>query len=125
VPYLRQGGGSIVAMTSAGLKRHPQKDILSVVPKAGLEALLRGIAREEGRFGIRANSIALGVIDTGLFHRLTERVTPAFVESMQRNTALGRFGTPEEAADLAIFLASSRSSFVTGQSIALDGGFSV
>ena len=125
LPYLRQGGGSIVAMTSAGLKRHPQKDILSVVPKAGLEALLRGIAREEGRFGIRANAIALGVIDTGLFHRLTDRLTPDFIESMQRNTALGRFGTPEEAADLAVFLASSRSSFVTGQSIALDGGFSV
>lgn len=125
LPHLRQGGGSVIAMTSAGLKRHPQQDILSVVPKAGVEALVRGIAREEGRYGIRANAIALGVIDTGLFHRLTERLTPQFVEAMRSNTALRRFGTAREAADLAIFLASTKATFITGQSIALDGGFSV
>ncbi|MGA0594029.1 SDR family NAD(P)-dependent oxidoreductase [Enterovirga sp. CN4-39] len=125
IPHLRATRGSIVAITSAGLIRHPPKDILSVVPKAGVEALMRGLAREEGRSGIRANSIALGVIDAGLFHRLEQRLTPAFVEAMKRNTALRRFGTAEEVADLAVFLASSRASFITGQSIALDGGYSI
>lgn len=125
IPHLRRGGGSIVAMTSAGLMRHPQKDILSVVPKAGVEALMRGMAREEGRYGIRANSIALGVIDAGLFKRLGERLTPQFIEAMKRNTALRRFGTAAEAAELALFLCSSKASFITGQSIALDGGYSV
>ncbi len=125
IPHLRAHGGSVLAMTSAGLMRHPQKDILSVVPKAGIEALMRGVAREEGRHGIRANSIALGVIDAGLFKRLGERLTPQFIEAMKKNTALRRFGTAEEAADLALFLCSSKAAFITGQSIALDGGYSV
>lgn len=125
IPHLRAARGAVVAITSAGLVRHPPKDILSVVPKAGVEALMRGIAREEGRWGVRANAIALGVIDTGLFHRLEQRLSPDFVEAMRRNTALRRFGTAEEVADLAVFLASARSGFITGQSIALDGGYSV
>jgi NAD(P)-dependent dehydrogenase (short-subunit alcohol dehydrogenase family) len=125
VPHLRRRGGSVLAMTSAGLLRHPQKDILSVVPKAGVEALVRGIAREEGRHGIRANAIALGVIDTGLFKRLGERLTPQFIEAMKENTALRRFGTAEEVAELALFLCSPKAAFITGQSIALDGGYSV
>ena len=125
LPHLRKEGGSIVAMTSAALHRYAQKDVLSAVPKAAVEVLVKGIAREEGRFGIRANAVALGVIDAGLFHRLEERVTPEFVQAMKRNTALKRFGTPEEAARLATFLASANASYVTGQSIALDGGYSI
>jgi NAD(P)-dependent dehydrogenase (short-subunit alcohol dehydrogenase family) len=125
IPHMRAKGGSVLAMTSAGLLRHPPKDILSVVPKAGIEALVRGVAREEGRHGIRANSIALGVIDAGLFKRLGERLTPQFIEAMKRNTALRRFGAAEEVADLALFLCSSKAAFITGQSIALDGGYSV
>ncbi|SEP28522.1 NAD(P)-dependent dehydrogenase, short-chain alcohol dehydrogenase family [Methylobacterium sp. ap11] len=125
IPHLRAARGAVVAITSAGLVRHPPKDILSVVPKAGIEAMMRGIAREEGRWGVRANAIALGVIDTGLFHRLEQRLSPDFVEAMRRNTALRRFGTADEVADLAVFLASARSGFITGQSIALDGGYSV
>lgn len=125
IPHLRKHGGGILAMSSAGLKRFPPKDILSVVPKAGVEMLINGIAREEGRNGIRANSIALGVIDTGLFKRLEERVTPEFVEAMRTNAPLRRFATAQEVADLAVFLCSSKASFITGQSIALDGGYSV
>jgi NAD(P)-dependent dehydrogenase (short-subunit alcohol dehydrogenase family) len=112
-------------MSTAGMERHPPKDILSVVPKAGIEALVRGVAREEGRFGIRANSVGLGVIDAGLFHRLEERVTPEFVQAMKSNTALRRFGTAREAADAAVFLASSVSGFITGQRLTVDGGYAV
>lgn len=125
IAHMRDNGGSLLAMTSTGLKRFPPKDILSVVPKAGLEALVRGVAREEGRHGIRANAIALGVIDTGLFKRLEERLTPQFIEAMKKNTPLRRFGAAEEVADLAVFLCSSKAAFITGQSIALDGGYSV
>lgn len=126
LPYLRSGGGgSVVAVTTAGIDRHPPKDILSVAPKAGIEALMRGIAREEGRYGIRANSVALGVIDAGLFHRLEQRLTPGFVEAMKGNTALKRFGTAREAADAAVFLASSVSGFITGHRLVVDGGYSI
>ncbi|MGX0978431.1 3-oxoacyl-[acyl-carrier protein] reductase [Roseovarius sp. MBR-51] len=125
IPHLQKTRGSVVAMTSAALHRYAQKDVLSAVPKAGVEVLVRGVAREEGRSGVRANAIALGVIDGGLFDRLRERVTPEFVEAMKKNTALRRFGKPEEAADLAVFLASNRAQYITGQSIALDGGYSI
>lgn len=125
IPHLRQQGGSILLMSSAGLKRFPPKDILSVVPKAGVEMLLNGIAREEGRNGIRANSIALGVVDAGLFYHLEKQLTPEFVEAMRLNAPLRRFATAQEVADLAVFLCSSKASFITGQSIALDGGYSV
>lgn len=125
IPHLQKTRGSVVAMTSAALHRYAQKDVLSAVPKAGIEVLVRGVAREEGRSGVRANAIALGVIDGGLFDRLRERVTPEFVEAMKKNTALRRFGKPEEAADLAVFLASNRAQYITGQSIALDGGYSI
>jgi len=126
LPLLRAGGGgSIIAVTSAGMDRHPPMDILSVAPKAGIEALIRGIAREEGRYNIRANTVAPGVIDAGLFHRLTPQVTPQFVEAMKRNTALRRFGTAEEVAAVVVFLASAEAGYVTGQRIAVDGGFSV
>ena len=125
IPHLRKDGGSVLAMSSAGLKRFPPKDILSVVPKAGVEMLINGIAREEGRNGIRGNCIALGVIDTGLFKRLEDRLTPQFVEAMRTNAPLQRFATAEEVADLAVFLCSSRASFITGQNIALDGGYSI
>lgn len=125
LPHLRAGGGSIVAITTAGLERHPPRDILSTVPKAGIEALVRGVAREEGRHGIRANSVALGVLDTGHFHRVRETLGEEFVEAMRRNTALRRFGTAREAADAVVFLASSASAFTTGQRLVVDGGFSV
>lgn len=126
LPLLREGGGgSFVAITSAGIDRHPPLDILSVAPKAGIEALMRGIAREEGRYNIRANSVAPGVIDGGLFPRLEKQVQPEVIDAMRRNTALRRFGRVEEVANVAVFLASKQAAYVTGQHIAVDGGFSV
>lgn len=125
VPRLRAGGGSLVAVTSAGLRRHPPRDILSTVPKAGIEALVRGIAREEGRHGVRANSVALGVIEAGHFHRVEHELPPGFVEAMKTNTALRRLGRAREAADAVVFLASSAASYITGHSLTVDGGYSV
>lgn len=125
LPYLRDSRGSITAITSAAIARHAQKDILSIAPKAAIEAVLRGIAREEGRFGVRANSVALGPIQTGLYHRLQDRVPTGFMDAVIRNTALRRTGSAEEAARVALFLASSAASYVTGQSLAVDGGYSV
>jgi NAD(P)-dependent dehydrogenase (short-subunit alcohol dehydrogenase family) len=126
LPLMRaDGGGSFVAITSAGIVRHPPMDILSTVPKAGIEALVRGIAREEGRYQIRANSVAPGIVDGGLFLRLKEQVQPEFVDAMRRNTALRRFGTAEEVAKVAVFLASDAAAYVTGQQLAVDGGYSV
>lgn len=125
LPHLRKSGGSLTAMTSAGIVRHAHRDILSIAPKAAIESLIRAVAREEGRFGIRANSVALGPIDAGLLHRLATRVPESFMDAVHGNTALRRAGTATEAADAAVFLASCAASYITGVSLTVDGGFSV
>src|SRR3546814_2429354 len=67
------GGGSYVHLGSAGHLWFPQRDGLSVVPKAANEAFVKGIAKEEGRHNIRANSVLVGVIEAGMFLELTKR----------------------------------------------------
>lgn len=127
LPHLRESRGSITFISSAGLKRFPPGDVLSVAPKAAIEALLRGIAREEGRYGVRANSVAVGVVDAGMFPRLVDRgeLSQAWLDAAIRNTPLRRFGKPEEIADAVVFLASARASYITGQTIFVDGGYTL
>ena len=125
LPHLRTSRGSIVALSSAGVVRHPPLDVLSTVPKAGVEALVRAIAREEGRFGLRANSVALGVIDAGHFHKVAAELSDDFLAAIAKNTAVRRIGTAREAADAVVFLASAQASYITGHRLVVDGGYSV
>ena len=128
IPHMREkGGGSIVHFGSAGDLRWPDKDGLSVVPKAANEALVKGIAREEGRHGIRANSVLVGVIEAGMFVELSEQgaFDEAWAEEVRKNLALKRWGKPEEVGDAAVFLASSKAAYVTGQQIAVAGGYGI
>ena len=127
LPYLRQSKGSIVFISSAGLFKYPPGDILSVAPKATIEHVLKGIAKEEGVNGVRANSIALGIIETGIFHRLREEENTffddAWHEAVMNTLAIKRFGLPKEVADTAVFLASSKGGYITGHCIPVDGGY--
>ena len=127
LPYLRESQGSMVFISSAGLFKYPPGDILSVAPKATIEHVLKGIAKEEGKNGVRANSIALGVIDTGIFHRLREEnntfFDDAWHEAVMNTLAIKRFGFPKEVADTAVFLASSKGGYITGHCIPVDGGY--
>ncbi|MBA4751090.1 MAG: SDR family oxidoreductase [Sphingopyxis sp.] len=125
LPHLRETRGSFTALTTAGLLRHPQRDILSTAPKAGVEALLRGVAREEGRYGVRANAVGVGSVQAGLWFRLAERVPEGFMDAGARNTALRRHGDAEDVANAVAFLASTEAGFITGQSLAVDGGYSI
>jgi 3-oxoacyl-[acyl-carrier protein] reductase len=128
LPHLRAGGGgSYVHISSAALQRYAELDILSVAPKAAIEELMKGVAKEEGKHGIRANSIAIGVIETGIFLRLKEQgVFDQDWQDMVRGMLpLVRFGQPEEVAYMATFLGSNKAAYTTGQLIPVDGGFGV
>ena len=129
LPHLRASEGSMVFISSAGLFKYPPGDVLSVAPKATIEHLLKGIAKEEGKNGVRANSIALGVIDTGIFHRLRDEnntfFDDAWHESVLNTLALKRFGYPEEVAHTAVFLASSKAGYITGHCLPVDGGYHI
>lgn len=126
LPRLKQwGGGSYVHIGSAGHLRWPDRDGLSVVPKAAIEALVTGIAREEGRFNIRANSVLVGVVEAGQFLELTRQgaFDQRWVEAAHRNLAIKRWGKPEEVGHAVVFLASNRAAYITGQRIAVAGGY--
>lgn len=123
LPALRASQGSIVAVLSAGLGRFPPGDVLSVAPKAGVEAIVRGIAREEGKHGVRANAVGVGVVEAGIFKRI--EWSEAQLSAMRRNTPLRRFARAEEVANAVVFLAGEQSSFVTGQTLFVDGGYTV
>lgn len=126
LPHLREQGGSYVHISSAGLANWPALDVLSVAPKGAVQQLFKGVAREEGNRNVRANSIAIGVIDAGIFHRLKDTAFDAeWHEKTQATIALNRYGSPYEVADTAVFLASSRASYITGQTLYCDGGWSV
>jgi len=125
--FHEQGGGSFVTLGSAGQMRWPDKDGLSVAPKASNESLVRGIAKEEGRNNIRANSVLVGVIEAGMFLELTRQgvFDAAWVAEVQKGLALKRWGQPEEIGHAAVFLASNRAAYVTGQQINVSGGYGI
>ncbi len=115
------GGGSIVAMSSiAGAITHQAMPAYCTA-KAGLDMLVRCAADELGHFGIRVNSIQPGITATDMMKGLVipnEEVVEDYVENMP----LGRIGEVEDVGQLARFLAGPESSWITGQSIAVDGG---
>jgi 3-oxoacyl-[acyl-carrier protein] reductase len=90
-------------------------------PKAGLIALAKSIGQEMGRKGVRANSIAPGFIETAMTQALPEEIRKEWMEKIP----LRRGGTPEDIANVATFLASDMSSYVTGQVIQVDGGMNM
>jgi len=126
LPELRKSGGSYVHIGSAGVVKWPERDVLSVAPKGAIQQLMKGIAREEGCNNVRANTIAIGVIDAGIFHRLKDTAFDAdWHAAVQQAIALHRYGLPEEVAETAVFLASTRAGYVTGQTISCDGGWNL
>ena len=127
LPHFRaQAFGNFVSVVSVANYCFPPGDALSSVPKAGIEALGRAIAKEEGRYGIRANMVAPGIIDAGLgADFLATLYTPAIWEAQRKRIALQRFGDGEDIAQAVTFLASERARYITGQTLIVDGGFSL
>jgi len=125
IAHMREQGGSIVHLGSAGDLSWPDKDVLSVAPKAANESLIKAIAREEGKNGIRANSVLVGVIEAGMFLELSKQgvFDEAWTSDVQKNLALKRWGQPEEIGHAVVYLASEKAAYVTGQQIAVAGGY--
>jgi 3-oxoacyl-[acyl-carrier protein] reductase len=127
LPHLRTAKGSFVAIVTPAIRRYANRDILSAAPKAAIESLVKGIASEEGRFGVRANAVGVGVITDGLYHALTANgdFDEAFLEASRRAKALKRLGTAEEVAEGVAFLASAKARWITGQTLMVDGGYAI
>ncbi len=89
--------------------------------KAGLDAIIRACALEAGPHGIRINNVNPGVIDTPMLRGHGDAIIP----SLAAQAALGRIGTPEDIADVAVWLCTDEARFITGQSILVDGGFTI
>lgn len=125
IEQLRATRGSVVAVATAALQRAIIRDGLSAGPKGAIEGLIRTLALEEGRFGVRANCVGVGMTSVGMAAELID--TGAFgehgLEQVAANIPLRRFGTAEEVAEAVHFLASDRSSFISGQLLNVDGGY--
>ena len=124
--FREQGGGNIIAVTTMANTRVIVGDTISAAPKAAIEALCRGIAKEEGRFGIRANTVAPGAMNAGLGEQfIAERMSPDFWEGFRKSIPLRRFGLAEDIGEAAAFFASDRASYLTGQTLIVDGGYTL
>lgn len=112
-------GGSIINTASTAGIRPSELNIYSVT-KAAFIMLTKVMAKEWGQYGIRVNAIAPGVIKTRLSEQLWKE--PEVGEAARKKMPLLRLGEPEEVAGVVLFLASDAASYVTGETISIDGG---
>ena len=119
IPLMRAcGRGSVVNITSINGERGKFGQGNYSAAKAGLIGLTKAAAREAGRFGIRVNAVAPGMVETEMAEKLPPEVRQKAVDESQ----LGRIAQPADIANCVLFLASSLATHITGQVIRVDGG---
>lgn len=130
LPLMRERRwGRFLAITSVTVKQPVEGLVLSNAVRAGVSGLVKTLANEYGKFNVLVNNVCPGYTATARLVSLTRRlagiegVGPEEIEARwARQTPLGRIGQPEEFANLVVFLASERASYITGAAIAVDGG---
>ena len=117
-----QLSGSIITIASVEGLNGTEGGSAYNASKGGVVLLTKNVAIDYGRVGIRCNTICPGFIDTPMLHDVMDAM-PEFKQDVIRETKIGRFGKPEEIAGAAFFLASDDSSYVTGHTMVVDGGY--
>jgi len=130
VPHMRKvGGGRVINITSYAVKEPIAGLVLSNAIRSGVVGLAKTLSRELGRDNILINNVCPGRIDTERAQKLNQaraerlkRPVEEVNKEMAAEVPLGRYGTAEETANLIVFLASDRASYITGTTIQIDGG---
>jgi len=121
VTFMKQKSGNIINITSvAGIKGMPRQVNYSA-SKAGIIGLTKALAREVGPYNVRVNALAPGYVDTDMVQGIKEERKAEILKRIP----LQRFGKAEEVAKAAIFLASDKAKYITGQVITIDGGLAM
>ncbi len=120
---LMDQGGRIMAVSSLGAVRAVPNYTVVGASKAALESLIRHLAVELGPRGITVNTISAGVVDTDALKKFPNR--DEMISTSLARTPLGRLTTPEDVADVALFLCSEHSAMIHGQVITVDGGYAI
>ena len=120
---IMQQGGRIIAVSSLGAVRAIENYSAVGASKAALESLVRHLAVELGPKGINVNTISAGAVDTEALKKFPNR--QEILDTAISKTPLGRLTTPEDVADIALFLCSDLAAMIQGQTIVVDGGYSI
>ncbi|PCI86221.1 MAG: 3-oxoacyl-ACP reductase [Hyphomicrobiales bacterium] len=119
-PHLAKNGGAVVNITSISGFRASTLRVAYGVSKAGLAQLTKQQAAELGELGIRVNAVAPGPVNTAMAQKVhSAEIRAAYHDAIPLN----RYGTEDEIANMVLFLCSDKASYMTGQIIAVDGGF--
>jgi NAD(P)-dependent dehydrogenase (short-subunit alcohol dehydrogenase family) len=125
LPLMRRPGGSIVHIASVEGITGARGHAAYVTAKSALFGLTRSMAIDYGKDGIRVNAVSPGIIDSGRPDIEAGKRDPKRLAFWRGMTVLDRLGQPEEVANLVTFLASDEASYITGQNIAVDGGWTI
>lgn len=123
IPELRDSAGTLINVSSEAGERGIPNLSAYCASKGGLNTLTKQLAVEYADDGIRVNAIAPGTIKTSMNEEVRQR-DPDWESRREENVPLGRLGTTEDVADVAVYLASEKADYVTGEIVAVDGGSS-